>query len=187
MPGSANRARTIPPAVDPTARSRSQPRDVHKYSLCNPAAGTRAPAPPDRAALLGCRHCDTRAEVRDCPISFPTFSLAMTDRWDHLLLDCRLVTLVDPHGYEPIAEGAIGWRDGAITFAGSMRDLPDKPETLARVCESAGGALVTPGLVDCHTHLVFAGNRANEFEMRLNGESYEAIARAGGGILSSVH
>ena len=111
----------------------------------------------------------------------------MTDRWDHLLLDCRLVTLVDPHGYEPIAEGAIGWRDGAITFAGSMRDLPDKPETLARVCESARGALVTPGLVDCHTHLVFAGNRANEFEMRLNGESYEAIARAGGGILSSVH
>lgn len=110
----------------------------------------------------------------------------MTDRWDHLLLDCRLVTLADPHGYEPIAEGAIGWRDGAITFAGSMRDLPDKPETLARVCESAQGALVTPGLVDCHTHLVFAGDRANEFEMRLNGESYEAIARAGGGILSSV-
>jgi imidazolonepropionase len=110
----------------------------------------------------------------------------MTDRWDHLLLDCRLATLSEEHGYGLIADAAIGWRDGAITFAGPMRDLRDTPGTLARVCESAQGALVTPGLVDCHTHLVFAGDRANEFEMRLQGQSYEAIARAGGGILSSV-
>jgi imidazolonepropionase len=110
----------------------------------------------------------------------------MTERWDHLLLDCHLATLADAHGYGAIADGAIGWRDGVITFAGRGSDLPDKPETLARVCESMGGALVTPGLVDCHTHLVFAGDRAHEFEMRLQGESYEAIARAGGGILSSV-
>jgi imidazolonepropionase len=110
----------------------------------------------------------------------------MTERWDHLLLDCHLATLADAHGYGAIADGAIGWRDGVITFAGRGSDLPDKPETLARVCESMGGALVTPGLVDCHTHLVFAGDRAHEFEMRLQGESYEVIARAGGGILSSV-
>jgi len=110
----------------------------------------------------------------------------MTERWDHLLLDCHLATLADAHGYGAIADGAIGWRDGVITFAGRGSDLPDRPETLAHVCESMGGALVTPGLVDCHTHLVFAGDRAHEFEMRLQGESYEAIARAGGGILSSV-
>jgi imidazolonepropionase len=110
----------------------------------------------------------------------------MTDRWDHLLLDCRLVTLADARGYGLIPDAAVGWRDGRIAFAGPMHDLPGKPETLAHACESVRGALVTPGLVDCHTHLVFAGERANEFEMRLNGESYEAIARAGGGILSSV-
>jgi len=110
----------------------------------------------------------------------------MTERWDHLLLDCHLATLANAHGYGAIADGAIGWRDGVITFAGRGSDLPDRPETLAHVCESMGGALVTPGLVDCHTHLVFAGDRAHEFEMRLQGESYEAIARAGGGILSSV-
>src|SRR5699024_9576722 len=52
--------------------------------------------------------------------------------------------------------------------------------------ESVDGALVTPGLIDCHTHLVFAGERANEFEMRLNGQSYEAIARSGGGIVATV-
>jgi len=110
----------------------------------------------------------------------------MTERWDHLLLDCHLATLANAHCYGAIADGAIGWRDGVITFAGRGSDLPDRPEMLARVCESMGGALVTPGLVDCHTHLVFAGDRAHEFEMRLQGESYEAIARAGGGILSSV-
>ena len=110
----------------------------------------------------------------------------MTDRWDRLLLDCTLATLADPRGYGVIEAGALGWCDGAIAFAGSMRDLPDNPEALAAKVESVHGALVTPGLIDCHTHLVFAGERANEFEMRLNGESYAAIARAGGGILSTV-
>ncbi len=110
----------------------------------------------------------------------------MTPRYDHLLLDCTLATLTGDSGYGLIEHGALGWRDGAITFAGPMHGLSGEPEALSDSHESVNGALVTPGLVDCHTHLVFAGDRANEFEMRLEGASYEAIARAGGGILSSV-
>jgi len=110
----------------------------------------------------------------------------MTARWDHLLLDCTLATLAGGEGYGLVENAAIGWRDGTIAFAGPMSGLPGSPETLSARVESVHGALVTPGLIDCHTHLVFAGDRANEFEMRLNGEDYEAIARAGGGILSTV-
>jgi imidazolonepropionase len=106
-------------------------------------------------------------------------------RWEHLLVDCSLATLAGG-GYGPIERGAVGWNDGVITFAGPMASLPGDPAALAERVESLHGALVTPGLVDCHTHLVFGGERANEFEMRLHGESYEAIARAGGGIISSV-
>ncbi|MGH8214616.1 MAG: imidazolonepropionase [Rhodanobacteraceae bacterium] len=108
------------------------------------------------------------------------------ERWDHLLLDCTLATLSGDAGYGLVEHGAIGWRDGAITYVGKMDALPGKPDSLASQVESARGALVTPGLVDCHTHLVFGGERADEFEKRLNGESYEAIARAGGGIVSTV-
>ena len=109
-----------------------------------------------------------------------------TPRWDHLLVDCTLATLAEDSGYGVVEHGALGWRDGAITFAGPMHELPGQPEAISDAHESVRGALVTPGLVDCHTHLVFGGERANEFEMRLHGESYEAIARAGGGIVSSV-
>jgi len=109
-----------------------------------------------------------------------------TPRWDHLLVDCTLATLAEDSGYGVVEHGALGWRDGAITFAGPMHELPGQPEAISDAYESVRGALVTPGLVDCHTHLVFGGERANEFEMRLHGESYEAIARAGGGIVSSV-
>jgi imidazolonepropionase len=111
----------------------------------------------------------------------------MNSRWDGLLLDCHLATMNGngvPHG--SIAHGALGWKDGVLAFAGGQADLADAPENLASVVDSANGALVTPGLIDCHTHLVFGGDRSDEFEQRLNGVSYEAIARAGGGILSSV-
>jgi imidazolonepropionase len=111
---------------------------------------------------------------------------APATRWDRLLLDCTLATLSGETGYGLIERGAVGWRDGTITYAGPMDDLPGPPESLAGEIQSVHEALVTPGLVDCHTHLVFGGDRADEFEMRLNGESYEAIARAGGGIVSSV-
>ena len=110
----------------------------------------------------------------------------MAARWDVLLTDARLATLAGDAGYGLIEAGAIGWKDGAIAFVGSMDSLPVSPEALARHIESAHGALITPGLIDCHTHLVFAGDRAHEFELRLQGASYEEIAKAGGGILSSV-
>ncbi|HEY2396174.1 MAG TPA: imidazolonepropionase [Rudaea sp.] len=109
------------------------------------------------------------------------------DRWDHLLLDCRLATFTDtglPYG--AIENAALGWKDGRVAFAGARSLLPDRPDALALRVESLGNAWITPGLIDCHTHLVFAGNRAAEFEQRLNGASYEDIARAGGGIVSTV-
>ncbi|HLI18498.1 MAG TPA: imidazolonepropionase [Rhodanobacteraceae bacterium] len=110
----------------------------------------------------------------------------MDASWDHLLLDCTLATLDGETGYGFIENGAVGWRNGVIAYAGPADALPANPKVLAERIESVDGALVTPGLVDCHTHLVFGGDRAGEFEMRLHGESYEAIARAGGGILSTV-
>lgn len=111
----------------------------------------------------------------------------MNPPWDGLLLDCRLATMSDsgvPYGF--VDGGALGWKDGAIVFAGPPSELPAAPSTLVARVESAGDMLVTPGLIDCHTHLVFGGDRSDEFEQRLNGVTYEAIARAGGGILSSV-
>lgn len=111
----------------------------------------------------------------------------MNERWDQLLLDCRLATLADngtPYG--TIENAALACKDGVIAFAGPQTALPGKSAELAAQVDSMGNAWITPGLVDCHTHLVFAGDRAQEFELRLNGASYEEIARAGGGIVSTV-
>jgi imidazolonepropionase len=82
-----------------------------------------------------------------------------------------------------IDDGVVACRDGRIVFVGP-RGAAAALEADVRV--DCGGRLITPGLIDCHTHLVYAGDRAHEFERRLNGESYEAIARAGGGIASTV-
>ncbi|GAB2550631.1 imidazolonepropionase [Rhodanobacter koreensis] len=108
-------------------------------------------------------------------------------RWDRLLLNARLATFAgdDPCGL--IEHGAIALHHGRIAWIGRMDALPDAPNTLAPAVESLDGALVTPGLIDCHTHLVFGGDRAQEFDLRLNGASYEDIARAGGGIVSTVN
>ena len=84
-----------------------------------------------------------------------------------------------------IASGAIVAEGESISWIGAMDDLDPRHAVLAETID-AGGALVTPALIDCHTHLVYAGNRAREFEMRLGGATYEEIARAGGGILSTV-
>ena len=110
----------------------------------------------------------------------------MKARWDGLLLDCRIATMTGD-GASLIERGALAWKDGLIAYVGAQFELPGgNPETLATQVESAAGHLVTPGLIDCHTHLVFGGDRADEFEQRLNGASYEDIARSGGGIMSSV-
>src|SRR6185437_140912 len=100
--------------------------------------------------------------------------------------NARLATLAETTpGLGIVENGAIAARDGRIVYAGPEAELPaalrDGAETVD--CE---GRWITPGLVDCHTHLVHAGDRANEFEMRLAGATYEEVARAGGGIVSSV-
>lgn len=85
--------------------------------------------------------------------------------------------------YNAIKDAAIGVSDGYIQWIGKYDDLPEHEVTRQY---DLGGGWVTPGLIDCHTHLVFGGNRAEEFERRLNGESYQAIAQSGGGIAYSV-
>ena len=84
-----------------------------------------------------------------------------------------------------VEHGAIAAQDGRIVYAGAEADLPARRAMPADVIDCEG-RWITPGLIDCHTHLVHAGNRANEFEMRLAGATYEEVARAGGGIVSSV-
>lgn len=106
-------------------------------------------------------------------------------QWDGLVVGAHLATLDGAAGYGEIIDGALGWHDGRITHVGRRADLPALPERLAREVIEADG-WITPGLIDCHTHLVFAGDRAREFELRLQGASYEEIARAGGGIASTV-
>ena len=96
----------------------------------------------------------------------------------------RLVTLADARGWGLVERGALLVDGDTIAWAGAEADLPAALHADAEI--DLGGALVTPGLVDCHTHLVYAGQRAGEFEQRLEGASYEDIARAGGGIRSTV-
>jgi imidazolonepropionase len=105
--------------------------------------------------------------------------------WDLMLTDCHIATMdpAVPAPFGAIENGAMGIADGRIVRVGRRSELAGYR---ARKVVALGGAWVTPGLIDCHTHLVFGGNRAAEFEQRLQGASYEEIARAGGGILSTV-
>lgn len=98
--------------------------------------------------------------------------------WHH----CHLLPDADPD--RAVRAGALVVEQGTIAWLGPEAELPDGYRGLPR--HDAGGAWITPGLVDCHTHLVYGGQRADEFAMRLAGASYEEIARAGGGIVSSV-
>src|SRR5262249_39508866 len=107
--------------------------------------------------------------------------------WDTLWLDAHLATMREgAAAYGAIEDGAIAAKDGRIVWVGKRADLPADAASHAQEIRKLGGAWITPGLVDCHTHLVFGGDRAREFEMRLQGKSYEEIARAGGGIVSTV-
>ena len=105
--------------------------------------------------------------------------------WDRLLTDCNVATMdaAVPGAFGAIEDGAVAIADGRIIRVGRRVELAGNR---AASVEPLGGAWVTPGLIDCHTHLVFGGNRSAEFEQRLEGASYEEIARAGGGIVSSV-
>jgi imidazolonepropionase len=109
----------------------------------------------------------------------------MAERFDRFWHNARLATLrEDLPELGVIERGVIAARDGRIVFAGPHSDFPSGADAVQRI--NCAGRWITPGLVDCHTHLVFGGNRAHEFELRLQGASYEEIARAGGGIVSTV-
>lgn len=100
----------------------------------------------------------------------------MTNQWDAIWVNGQIAG----------KESAIAVKDGHFAWIGDRSELPGKPQELALEVHDALGGLITPGLVDCHTHLVYASNRAHEFEQRLQGATYEEIARQGGGIQSTV-
>src|SRR4051812_10244101 len=105
-------------------------------------------------------------------------------RWDTIWCNARIATLREgAPGLGMVERGAIAVSAGRIDWVGPQGDLPVGD---ARETRDLEGALVTPGLIDCHTHLVFAGERSREFELRLEGRSYAEIAAAGGGIRSTV-
>ncbi|MES0863460.1 imidazolonepropionase [Ruegeria sp. SCPT10] len=103
---------------------------------------------------------------------------------DHLLTDLRAATMSNADAYGLIDDAAIAVQAGKIAWVGPRADVPDAYAALPQ--RALEGRLVTPALIDCHTHVVHGGHRAVEFEMRLNGASYEEVARAGGGIISTV-
>jgi imidazolonepropionase len=105
------------------------------------------------------------------------------ERFDTIWLGARLATMEGP-GLSAVEDGALAARGGKIVFTGPTAALPAGWDAVERI--ACDGRWITPGLIDCHTHLVYGGNRAHEFELRLAGASYEQVARAGGGIVSTV-
>ena len=105
---------------------------------------------------------------------------------DSLWINARLATMKPGTRYGTVEGGALAVSNGVISWAGPQSRLPSEVKQRARVINDACGAWITPGLIDCHTHLIHGGNRAGEFERRLHGATYEEIARSGGGILSTV-
>ena len=104
----------------------------------------------------------------------------MGHAWDALFTNVHLATMAD--GYGEIRDAAIAVKDGRIAWLGHRNDAPHT----AHAEHDGGGCWLTPGLIDCHTHIVHAGNRSDEFEARLNGATYEDIARAGGSVTSTA-
>ena len=107
---------------------------------------------------------------------------------DAVFVNARLATMTangDPYG--AVMDGAIAVSGGKIVWLGAGGDLPDAFTKKADAFHDLNGAWVTPGLIDCHTHIVYGGDRAQEFEMRLEGATYEEIARADGGIVSTMN
>lgn len=111
---------------------------------------------------------------------------SLNTQWHVLWINVNLATMSDgANSYGIIENAALAISHGKIVWLGTMAELPSYDKESIDVVDG-GGAWITPGLVDCHTHIVYGGNRANEFEMRLEGKSYEEIANAGGGIISTV-
>jgi len=108
-----------------------------------------------------------------------------TSTWTRVIRNATLATCAEGRPFGLIPKGAVALAGSRIAWVGSKRDVP---AVLPKNCvvTEANYALVTPGLIDCHTHLVWAGTRFKEFQQRLQGTSYEEIAKAGGGILSTV-
>ena len=109
-------------------------------------------------------------------------------RCDKIWTNARLVTYSESFNdsYGIVENGAIGVADGRISFIIAMDKL-DAQSVSANEIIDVKGRLITPGFIDCHTHLVFTGDRSKEFEMRLEGKSYEEILKKGGGILATVN
>lgn len=105
--------------------------------------------------------------------------------WDSLWLDAHIATLADGE-LGVIEGGAIAVKDGRIAWLGKQAELPNQKTSLAKQIYHVKGQWITPGLIDCHTHLVYAGSRYQEFVDRLNGISYAEIAKRGGGIRATV-
>ena len=105
---------------------------------------------------------------------------------DSLWINATLTVVTQKGMPETISSAAIACKDGLISYLCLMSDLPQSPDEMATQVIDVADACITPGLIDCHTHLVFGGNRAEEFNLRLQGHSYTQIAKQGGGIMSTV-
>jgi imidazolonepropionase len=110
---------------------------------------------------------------------------ATNTHWDRVWVGADLATMDEDGGIGHVADGVVAIRDGRIAWVGPAAQLDSLPWS-AEVATDARGLWITPGLVECHTHLVYAGDRSNEFAARLRGATYEEISRAGGGIVSTM-
>lgn len=107
-------------------------------------------------------------------------------KWDKIYVGADIATMSDEEGYGIIEDGALATAGDRIAWVGQRSQLAGTPSAFEVPREELGGGVLLPGFIDCHTHIVFGGDRSHEFELRLNGASYEDIARAGGGIRSTV-
>ena len=105
--------------------------------------------------------------------------MSLNNEFDSVWIDVNLATM-NENDYGIIENGAIAIKDGKIAWLGKRADLPPF-DVFATPTYQGKGGWITPGLIDCHTHIVYGGNRAKEFEMRLEGATYQEIAAAGGG------
>ncbi len=111
----------------------------------------------------------------------------MKNQWDAIWINADIATMCQGQAeYGALENSAIAVSEGRISWIGELVELADVPEECAAVVHDCAGQWLSPGLIDCHTHLVWAGSRIREFEMRLQGAGYEQLQKAGGGILSTV-